>query len=369
MSKLSPESWLVKAARPEDPGASLNVPMVPSSNFLKGAGIQYSREDSTATWNALETIVGELEGGECTAFSSGMAAAAAVFAPLPVGSNIAVADDCYHGVTKLTSEGEAQGRWSVRKVAVDDLAGWKQALLECDLVWLESPSNPMLILADLQAICSAPRKPGCLLGIDNTVATPLNQQPLSLGADVSMHSGTKYIGGHSDLLMGLLVTGSTELASRFRHNRLLHGATPGVMEAYLATRGLRTLAIRLERAQANAQGIAGFLEAHPAVKKVRYPGLASHPQHELAKKQMKGFSGLITFEVKDGAEAANRLCDSTRLISHATSLGSVESTMERRSAQPGQEHLPAGLMRLSVGIEQFEDLQADLEQALRRVDL
>jgi cystathionine gamma-synthase len=366
MSQLSPESWLVKAARPEKPGESMNVPLVPSSNFLKGAGVQYSREDSTPTWNALETIVGQLEGGECIAYSSGMAAAAAVFAQFPVGSEIALADDCYHGVTKLAREGEAQGRWSVRPVSVDDTEAWKTALLECDLVWLESPSNPLLMLADLHALCAAPRKPGCLLGIDNTVATSLNQQPVKLGADISMHSGTKYIGGHSDLLMGLLVTADPELAARLRYSRMLHGATPGVMEAWLAVRGLRTMAVRLERAQHNALQVAGFLEDHPAVENVRYPGLKNHPQHQLARAQMQGFSGLVAFEVKTGGDAADQLCRSTRLISHATSLGGVESTIERRSAQPGQEHLPPGLIRLSVGIESAEDLMQDLEQALAK---
>ncbi|NNL95893.1 MAG: PLP-dependent transferase [Xanthomonadales bacterium] len=366
MEKLSPESWLVKAARPEEPGAPLNTPIIPSSNFLKGAGIQYSREDSTPTWNALETIVGELEGGECVAYSSGMAAAAAVFAQLAVGSKIAIADDCYHGVTKLAAEGQAQGRWRVQRVAVADTEGWKAAMLDSDLVWLESPSNPLLVLADLQAIGSAPRKPGCLLALDNTVATPLNQQPLKFGADISMHSGTKYIGGHSDLLMGLLVAKDPGLASRFRHARLLHGATPGALEAYLATRGLRTLAIRLERAQTNALKLATYLEQHPAIENVRYPGVDSHPQHALARSQMNGFSGLISFEVKAGGEAADHLCNSTRLISHATSLGSVESTIERRSAQKGQEHLAPGLIRLSVGIENADELQADLEQALGR---
>lgn len=364
MTKLSPPSWLVKAGRPEEPGSPLNVPIVPSSNFLKGAGIQYSREDASPTWMALETIVGGLEGGECISYSSGMAAAAAVFAQLAVGSHIALAEDCYHGVTKLAQEGEQQGRWSVRTIAVDDTEAWKSALLECDLVWLESPSNPMLVLADLEAICSAPRKPGCLLGVDNTVASPLNQHPVKLGADISMHSGTKYIGGHSDLLMGLLVASDSELAEKLRYARLLHGATPGVLEAWLATRGLRTLAIRLERAQSNAQKVAEFLEQHPAISNVIYPGLASHPQHELAVRQMSGFSGLITFEVSAGADAADRLCRSVRLISHATSLGSVESTMERRSAQKGQEHLPPGLIRLSVGIESVDELISDLEQAL-----
>jgi cystathionine gamma-synthase len=364
VKKLTPDSWLVKAARPENPGDPLNVPIVPASNFLKDAGIQYTREDSSPTWKALEEIVGGLEGGECIAYSSGMAASAAVFCGLPVGSQIALPDDCYHGVTKLAIEGEQQGRWSVRTIGVADTESWKAALMECDLVWLETPSNPMLKLADLEAICSAPRKPGCLLGVDNTVASPLNQQPVKLGADISMHSGTKYIGGHSDLLMGLLVTADTELAASLRYTRLLHGATPGVLEAWLATRGLRTLSIRLERAQNNAMEIAEFLEQHPAVSNVLYPGLPSHPQHDLASRQMNGYSGLITFEVTAGAEAASDLCENVKLISHATSLGSVESTIERRSAQKGQEHLPPGLMRLSVGIESVDELLADLEQAL-----
>jgi cystathionine gamma-synthase len=338
--------------------------MVLASNFLKGAGIQYSREDSTPTWNALETIVGGLEGGESIAFSSGMAAAAAVFARLTTGSKIALADDVYQGVVKLAKQGEAQGRWGVRRVGVTDTNGWKAALLDCDLIWLESPSNPLLVLADLNAICAAPRKPGAILAIDNTVATPLNQQPLLLGADVSMQSGTKFIGGHSDLLMGILSTSDAALAAEFRAARLLHGATPGVMEAFLATRGIRTLAIRLERAERNAMALAQFLAQHPALENVRYPGLEQHPQHQLARQQMKGFGSLISFDVKAGATAADLLCKSTMLISHATSLGSVESTMERRSAQLGQEHLAPGLIRLSVGIESVSELQADLDQAL-----
>ncbi len=364
MPKLSTESWLVKAARPEGDGSPLNVPMVLASNYLLGAGIQYSREDSTPTWSALETIVGGLEGGESIAFSTGMAAVAAVFERLDNGSKIAVADDCYHGVVKLAEKGQAQGRWCVTRVAVTDTTGWKDALLECDLVWLESPSNPLLLIADLKTICEAPRKPGAILAIDNTVATPLNQQPLLLGADVSMQSGTKFIGGHSDLLMGLLSTRDAALAAEFRAARLLHGATPGVMEAFLATRGLRTLALRLERAESNAMVLAYFLAQHPALENVRYPGLEQHPQHQLAKQQMKGFGALISFEVKAGAMAADSVCKSTRLISHATSLGSVESTMERRSAQAGQEHLAPGLIRLSVGIESVEELQTDLDQAL-----
>ena len=364
MKSLSPESWLVKAARPEAPGDPMNMPLVPSSNFVKGAGIQYSREDSTPTWKALEEVVGQLEGGECIAYSSGLAAAAAVFAQLPVGSRLALADDCYHGVVKLAAEGEEQGRWAVRRVGVADTEGWISALAESDLVWLESPSNPLLVLADLEALGRAPRKAGGLLAIDNTVATPLNQRPLKLGADICMHSGTKYIGGHSDLLMGLLVASDETLAARLRRTRLLHGATPGTLEAWLATRGLRTLALRLRRAEENALAIAQYLKKHPAVENVRYPGLADHPQYELAKRQMNGFSGLVAFDIRAGADAADRLCASTRLITHATSLGGVESTIERRSAQEGQEHLAPGLVRLSVGIEKTEELIEDLAQAL-----
>lgn len=365
MHKYDPATRVVSLARPSDEGSPLNVPMMPASNFLLGTGKVYSREDSTATWNALEQVVGDLEGGECVAFSSGMAAAAAVFEQLPVDAEIALPEDCYQGVTRLVQTAVDQERWRLRRVAVTDTRGWRQALLECALVWLESPSNPLLEIADLVSICAAPKKNGTLLAIDNTVATPLNQQPLLLGADISMQSGTKFIGGHSDLLMGLLSTANAELAGRFRLTRKITGATPGVLEAYLATRGIRTLAIRLERAQANAHVLANYLDQHPAIQNVRFPGLASHPGHQLAKTQMKGFGALVTFEARGGAEAADRLCRATQVIRHATSLGSVESTIERRSAQPGQQHLPAGLVRLSVGIEAVADLQADLESALQ----
>ena len=363
MSKLSPESWLVTGARPEEAGSPLNVPLVPASNFLLGAGKQYSREDGTPTWNALEELVGGLEGGESITFSSGMAAAAAVFEQLPVGSGIALPGDCYQGVAYLAEAGQKQGRWDVMRIPVANTEAWKMSLMACDLVWLESPSNPLLEIADLASICSAPKKAGCMVVVDNTVATPLNQRPLDFGADVSMQSATKFIGGHSDLLMGMLSTANPELAGKFRMARHLHGATPGALEAFLAVRGLRTMALRLEKAQVSAMVLAEFLHQHADILNVRYPGLEAHPQHMLARSQMKGFGSLITFETSSG-EIADRLCKNTRLIRHATSLGAVESTMERRSAQAGQQHLPAGLMRLSVGIESVEELQADLEQAI-----
>lgn len=202
-SDLKLRSWLVAAGRSADPGAPLNVPPIPASNFILGQGRSYSRTDSTPTWEALEAIVGGLEGGYAIAFASGMAAVAAVFDQLAAGALVAIPDDCYQGVAGLAMAGAARGRWSVRRIALTDTAGWQQqACAEADLIWLESPSNPLLTVADLAAICAAPRKPGAIVAVDNTFATPLNQQPLAFGATVSVQSATKFIGGHSDLLAG-----------------------------------------------------------------------------------------------------------------------------------------------------------------------
>ncbi len=364
---LRPESWLVAAGRDPRPGAPLNVPPVPAANFVLGEGRAYARDDATPTWEALEAIVGRLEGGHAVAFASGMAAVAAVFDQLPSGSVVVLPDDCYQGVVGLAEVGRARGRWSVERVAVDDTNAWIRACGYADLVWLESPSNPLLVVADLETIGAAPRKPGALLAVDNTLATPLNQRPLDLGASVSVQSATKLIGGHSDLLAGLATTKDSGLRTAFRRARELAGATPGALEAFLAVRGARTLALRLERAQRTAMTLATRLEAHPQVTRTRYPGLASHPTHEVARRQLRGFGTIISFDVRGGAEAAETVCALVALIQHATSLGAVESTMERRAAIPGQEHLPPSMLRLSVGIEDPDDLWADLDRALRRV--
>lgn len=342
----------------------MNVPPIPASNFVLGADRSYSRDDATPLWEALEEIVGGLEGGSAIAFSSGMAAIAAVFDQLPVGSILAIPDDCYQGVAGLALAGQARGRWTVHRVGVTDTARWIEMCGVADLIWLESPSNPLLAVGDLDVVCAAPRKPGSLLGVDNTFATPLNQRPLALGADVVVHSATKFIGGHSDLLGGIVVVRAPALYSAVRHTRELGGATPGTLEAFLAVRGIRTLAVRLERAQGSAMVLAGRLASHPQVGLTRYPGLPSHPTHEAAKRQLRGFGTIISFEVLGGGEAADAVCAGAQLIQHATSLGSVESTMERRSVIPGQEHLPPTLLRLSVGIEDVEDLWTDLDRAL-----
>jgi cystathionine gamma-synthase len=219
-------------------------------------------------------------------------------------------------------------------------------------------------VADLVSICAAPRKRGSLLGVDNTFATPLNQRPLEIGADVSFQSATKYLGGHSDLLSGVVSVRSEELGKALRHTRELSGATPGALEAFLAVRGMRTLALRLERAQQTAAWIAERLAAHPCVSLARYPGLTTHPTHEVARRQLRGFGTIISFDVRGGAAAADAVCSNLQLIRHATSLGAVESTIERRAAIPGQEHLPPSLLRLSVGIENAGELWSDLDRAL-----
>jgi cystathionine gamma-synthase len=361
---LHPDSWLVTAGRDSEPGAPLNVPLVPASNFILGAGRAYSRDDGTPTWEAFEEIVGGLERGRAVAFASGMAAVAAVFDQLPVGAAVVLPDDCYSGVVALAADGQAKGRWSVRRLAVDDTAGWVAACADADLVWIESPSNPLLEVADLEAIGAAPRKRGAILAVDNTFATPLHQQPLDFGATVSVQSATKFLGGHSDLLGGVATTRDPAIERALRTAREHGGATPGALEAYLAVRGVRTLALRVARARPSAAARAEWLEAHPRVTRVRYPGLPSHPTHTVAKRVLKGYGSLISFDVAGGAAAADAVCRATRLIRHATSLGSVESTMERRAANPGQEHLPPALLRLSVGIEDPDDLRADLDAAL-----
>jgi cystathionine gamma-synthase len=362
--RIRPETWLVSAGRERAPGGPLNVPLVPASNFVMGGRFGYAREDGTPTWEALEAIVGGLEGGEAIAFASGMAAVSAVFDQLPGGSVLILPDDCYQGVASLAKAGQAKGLWTVERLAVDDTAAWIRACEYADLIWLESPSNPLLVVADVQAICTASRKPGSILAVDNTFATPLNQRPLELGADLSVQSATKFIGGHSDLLAGVVTTMRPKLEAGLRKTRTLSGATPGALEAFLAVRGARTMALRLERAQTTAMVLAARLEAHPGVTLTRYPGLVSHPTHETARRQLGGFGTMISFDVRGSSESADAVCTNVRLIQHATSLGAVESTMERRAAVPGQQHLPPSMIRLSVGIEDPEDLWGDLDQAL-----
>ncbi|MCS7059810.1 MAG: aminotransferase class I/II-fold pyridoxal phosphate-dependent enzyme [Anaerolineae bacterium] len=364
-SHLKFESWLVAAGRSAEAGAPLNVPLIPASNFILGQQRGYARGDGTPTWEALEELLGGLEAGKAVTFASGMAAIAAVFDQLPAGAQVVLPADCYQGVAGLAAAGATRGRWTVRRLPVEDTPAWVRACAEADLIWLESPSNPLLAVADLPTICAAPRKPGAILAVDNTFATPLNQRPLDFGATVSLQSATKFIGGHSDLLMGVAVTRDEALSRALLQSRTLAGATPGALEAFLALRGARTLALRLQRAQHNAMTLAERLEKHPLVARVRYPGLPSHPTHLVARRVLNGFGTIISFDLHGDATLADAVCRTVKLIRHATSLGAVESTMERRAAIPGQEHLPPTLLRLSVGIEDVDDLWDDLDTAIR----
>ena len=345
---MKPETWAIVGGRSREPGAPLNTPLVPASNFVLGTERIYSRSEGTETWEAFETVIGGLEGGRAVAFASGMAAAAAILSRLPTGAHLVIPDDCYQAVAGIAEAGARDHGWRVERFAPPDTASWVQRALEADLLWVESPTNPLLETADLAAICAAPRKPGTRVVVDNTFATPLLQQPLSLGADLVMHAATKFIGGHSDLLTGVAIAGADEQYELLRTARTHYGATPGALECFLALRGLRTLPVRLRQAVASAVELAKRLEAHPAVHRVRYPG----------------FGAVVSFELAD-AETVDRACRATRVIWHATSLGGVETTMERRSVHPGQEHIPPGLIRMSVGCEDVEDLWQDLDAALR----
>ena len=356
-------TWLVAGGRPSSPGEPLNAPIVPASNFELDGGVLYSRTDTTPTWHALEAVVGGLEQADCVSFASGMAAVSSVFALLPAGSHVAVPADCYQATEGIAAEGERNGVWTVDRIPTADTDRWLTAAATADLVWIESPSNPLLEIAELGRIAAGERPPGAILAVDNTFATALLQRPLDLGADLSVQSATKFIGGHSDLLSGVITTRSPDLVARLRRSRTLHGGTPGALESFLAVRGARTMALRLERGQANALELAARLADHAGVERVRYPGLASDPGHDRARAQMAGFGSIISFELASW-RAAHDAVRRTRLIRHATSLGSVESTIEQRAVLDGQERIPPGLIRLSVGVEHVDDLWADLDAAI-----
>lgn len=355
----------VKGGRLDAPGAPVNPGIAMSSTFRQGAdGEQLYGRDDNETWRAFEHTLGALEGGTALAFASGMAAIAAVLETLPVGATVVIADGAYNGTRKWCADAAARGRLGVRLVDVTDTAGVVAACEGAQLVWLESPTNPCLAVADIAAIAAGAHRLGATVTVDNTLPTPLLQRPLALGADVVVHSVTKWLAGHSDLLMGAAVTTDTDLVEALRDRRSLNGAIPGSVEAWLALRGLRTLPARLERAQATAAELARRLVAHPAVTRVRYPGLPDDPGYELAERQMDGPGAMVSFEVGGGAEAADAVCAAVRLLTPATSLGGVETLIERRARYSQEEGTPPALLRMSVGQEDVEDLWGDLDRAL-----
>ena len=363
--RLAPATIAVTAGRgrpvPDEP---LTPPVVFASTYHAGGPVAYGR-DGNPTWTAFEDALGPLEGGTALAFSSGMAATAAVLEGLPVGACIVAPSDAYSGTRAFLAERERTGRWSTRLVDVADTGSTIDACEGADVLWLESPTNPMMGVADLPALTSAAHERGLLVAVDNTFATPMSQRPLDLAADVVVHSVTKFLAGHSDVVMGAAVMRDDQLCAALRRRRSLHGAIPGPMESFLALRGLRTLAVRLDRGQANAGELARRLRDHPSVERVRYPGRPDDPGHDRAARQMTGFGAVLAFEVRGGAEAAEAVARSVRVMVHATSLGGVETTLERRHRWPGEGSTPPSLLRLSAGCEDVEDLWDDLARAIR----
>lgn len=361
---LDPETIAVLAGRPHGSGAPVNQPPVFSSIFHPGDGYDYAREGNPS-WESFEETIGALEGGHALAFSAGMAAVASVLGTLPPDSLVVAPEVAYVGSRLYLQRLSDEGRIRVRFVDVADTEATVAALDDAALLWLESPTNPMMTIADIATLCSQAHSRGIPVVVDNTFATPLLQRPLDLGADVVVHSASKYISGHSDVVMGVTVTRDAGWRNRLHARRTSGGGIPGPMETFLALRGLRTLPLRIERAQQNAEELARRLEDHPQVERVLYPGLDSSPGHELARKQMRGPGAMLSFLVKGGGSEAEAVCERARVIGHLTSLGGVETTMERRARYEGEEGIPKNLLRLSVGIENVEDLWHDLSQALR----
>jgi len=345
----------------------------------KHSGYEYSRSQNP-TRMAWERAAAALEGGAAAyAFGSGLAAAATALDLLPAGSHVVAMDDLYGGTNRLFRQVRAKSAGLEFTFAdLADPAALEQAITpETKMIWVETPSNPLLKLADLSAIASVARKHGVLTLCDNTFATPWSQRPIEHGFDIVLHSATKYLNGHSDMVGGVLVAGSPELAERIAFLQNSVGAIAGPMDSYLALRGVKTLALRMERHSASALAIAEKLESHPKVRRAIYPGLASHPQHELARRQMqRGFGGMITAILDTDIEGARRFLETVKLFTLAESLGGVESLIEHPAlmthASVPEEQRRAlgfedGLVRLSVGIEDVEDLMADIDAALAAV--
>jgi len=348
-NKWSQHTIAVKAGRPEsEPDQPLNSPLVMASTYVAGGEMEYGRYGNS-TWEAFESALGALEGGRALSFASGMAAVATVLDLVAPGETVVAARHCYQGTLVQLAALEQRG---LVKVVLVDIDNTEQVLAalgdDVALLWIESPTNPALEVADIARLSAGAAAAGVTVVVDNTFATPLVQRPLDRGASVVVHSATKYLAGHSDVLMGAVVTRDDEIWAAVDQKRRTVGAIPGTLEAWLALRGLRTLPLRVERSQSNAAELVRRLTGHPAVERVRYPG----------------FGGIIAVELPD-AETADRVCRGTQLWVHATSLGGVESSLERRRRWPSEPTtIPEGLIRLSVGIEDVDDLWLDLEQAL-----
>ena len=364
--------------RPDPATGAVNAPIYASSTFaqdgvggLRG-GFEYART-ANPTRAALEASLAAVEGGAfARAFSSGMAATdCALRAVLRPGDHVVIPNDAYGGTFRLIDKVFTQWNITYTPVALSDLDAVRAAITpQTRLIWVETPTNPLLSIVDIAAIAEVGKQNSAKVLVDNTFASPALQRPLTLGADVVLHSTTKYIGGHSDVVGGALVTNDKELDDAFAFLQNGAGAVPGPFDAYLTIRGLKTLVVRMERHNENASAVAEFLAGHPSVSTVLYPGLPTHPGHEIAARQMAGFGGMVSVRMRGGRAAAEDLCARTRVFILAESLGGVESLIEHPSAMThastfgSQLEVPDDLVRLSVGIEDVADLLADLQQAL-----
>ena len=385
---LSAETVVVAAGRPpRERDQPVNPPLVLSSTYFGtgplGDGDRGYGRYSNPTWDPFEEALGQLEGSKLPAllYASGLAAVSSALSLVPAGGVLVMPTHSYAGSLVMAAELAQKGVIELRTVDIADTDAVEAALAPpgpdaraAAMLWLESPTNPMLGIADIPALTHAAHAAGAIVVTDNTFSTPLVQQPLMLGSDVVLHSVTKYLAGHSDVVLGALVTSNPDIRSALLHHRTIHGGIAGPFEAWLALRGLRTLALRVERSQQTARVLAERLSTHPRIEAVRFPGLPADPGHDRAKAQMKGFGSIICIQLAPaggltGADAADQLVRAVDLWLPATSLGGVESLIERRrrhTAEP--DSVPENLVRLSVGVENAEDLWSDLKQALATLD-
>ncbi len=374
------ETLAIHAGQEPDPRTGAVVPPIYQVSTYKQDGVgglrdgyEYSRT-ANPTRRALEECLAALEGGSrALAFASGMAAEdcllRAVCAP---GDHVVIPDDAYGGTFRLMARVLSEWGVSYRPVPLTDIAAVRDALAErpARVLWAETPTNPLLSIADIAALADVAHQAGALLVVDNTFASPYLQQPLALGADAVVHSTTKYLGGHSDVVGGAVVVADPALGERLAFLQNATGAVAGPFDAWLTLRGVKTLAVRMEQHSRNAARVADMLAGHPAVTEVRYPGLPRHPGHEVAAKQMRDFGGMVSFRVRGGADAAVAACGRTRLFTLGESLGGVESLVEHpgrmthASVAGSPLEVPDDLIRLSVGIETCADLIEDLREAL-----
>jgi len=372
----------IHAGQSPDPSTGAVMPPIyATSTYAQSSpgehqGFEYSRTHNPTRFAYERCVVG-LEGGtRGFAFASGMAATATLLELLDSGDHVIAMDDLYGGSYRLFERVRTRSAGlSFSYVDMTDPAAFEAAITDkTKLVWIETPTNPMLKLVDIRAIADLAHKRGLIVVVDNTFASPILQRPIEHGADIVMHSATKYLNGHSDMVGGMLVVGdNAELAEQLAFLQNSAGAVQGPFDSFLALRGLKTLHLRMKAHCENAQALAEFLDAHPAVEHVIYPGLASHPQHALAKRQMDGFGGIISVRIKGGYEAAKRFCERTELFTLAESLGGVESLVNHpavmtHASVPAARRAELGmhddLVRLSVGVEALDDLRADLHASL-----